>query len=30
MDEREYLWNNDKGYENLGAWVEKAARAAGK
>lgn len=25
-----YLWNNDKGYENLGAWVEKAAKAAGR
>lgn len=25
-----YLWNNGKGYENLGAWVEKAAKAAGK
>lgn len=25
-----YLWNNDKGYENLGTWVEDAAKAAGK
>lgn len=25
-----YRWNNDKGYENLGAWVEKAAKDAGK
>lgn len=25
-----YLWNNDHGYENLGAWVEAAARAAGR
>ena len=25
-----YLWNNDKGYENLGAWIEAAAKAAGK
>lgn len=25
-----YLWYKDKGYENLGMWVEKAARAAGK
>ena len=24
-----YLWNNHKGYENLGDWVEKAARKAG-
>jgi hypothetical protein len=24
-----YLWNNDKGYDNLGEWVEKAAKAAG-
>jgi hypothetical protein len=25
-----YLWNNDKGYDNLGIWVEDAAKAAGK
>lgn len=25
-----YLWNNDKGYENLGSWIEEAAKAAGK
>jgi hypothetical protein len=25
-----YLWNNDKGYENLGTWVEDAAKTAGK
>jgi hypothetical protein len=25
-----YLWNNDDGYENLGQWVEAAARAAGR
>ncbi len=25
-----YLWNNGKGYENLGSWVEDAAKAAGK
>lgn len=25
-----YFWNNDKGYENFGAWVEKAAKAAGR
>lgn len=25
-----YLWNNDKGYENIGDWIEKAAKAAGK
>jgi hypothetical protein len=25
-----YRWNADKGYENLGDWVEKAAKAAGK
>lgn len=24
-----YLWNNDKGYENLGKWIEVAAKAAG-
>ena len=25
-----YLWNSDKGYENLGNWIEKAAKEAGK
>jgi hypothetical protein len=25
-----YLWNKDDGYENLGDWVEAAAKAAGK
>jgi len=25
-----YLWNNDKGYENIGEWVEKAARDPGR
>ncbi|PKO72265.1 MAG: hypothetical protein CVU20_02780 [Betaproteobacteria bacterium HGW-Betaproteobacteria-14] len=25
-----YLWNNDKGYENLGKWIEEAAAAAGR
>jgi hypothetical protein len=25
-----YLWNNDKGYDNLGSWIEAAARAAGR
>lgn len=25
-----YLWNNDDGYNNLGAWIEKAAKAAGR
>jgi hypothetical protein len=25
-----YLWNNDDGYENLGAWIDAAATAAGK
>lgn len=25
-----YLWNNDNGYDNLGDWVEEAAKAAGK
>jgi len=25
-----YLWNNDDGYNNMGAWIEKAAKAAGK
>jgi len=25
-----YLWNNDNGYENLGEWIEQAAKKAGK
>ena len=25
-----YLWNNEKGYENLGDWIEKSAKDAGK
>jgi len=25
-----YLWNNEKGYENLGSWIEKAAKEAGR
>ena len=25
-----YLWDEDKGYENMGEWIEAAARAAGK
>lgn len=25
-----YLWNNDSGYENIGDWIEKAAKDAGK
>lgn len=25
-----YLWNNDNGYQNMGDWIEKAAKAAGK
>lgn len=25
-----YLWNKDKGRENLGFWVDKAAKAVGK
>ncbi|MFK8399915.1 TIR domain-containing protein [Pseudomonas sp. BGr12] len=27
---KNYLWNKDKGRENLGTWVEAAAKAAGK
>ncbi|MGE3744477.1 MAG: TIR domain-containing protein [Sphingomonadaceae bacterium] len=27
---KHYLWNNDNGRENLGAWVDAAAKAAGK
>ena len=25
-----YLWNNDDGYHNMGDWIEKAAKDAGK
>jgi hypothetical protein len=25
-----YLWNNDDGYTNIGVWIEKAARDAGR
>jgi hypothetical protein len=25
-----YLWNNDKGYDKMGEWIEKAAKDAGK
>ena len=25
-----YLWNIDKGYENMGDWIEEAAKLAGK
>ena len=25
-----YRWSKDEGYKNLGAWIEKAAKAAGK
>ena len=25
-----YLWNNDDGYNNMGDWIEQAARDAGK
>ena len=25
-----YLWNNDEGYKNVGVWIEKAAKAAGR
>jgi len=27
---KHYLWNNDSGRDNLGAWVEAAAKAAGR
>ncbi len=27
---RKYLWNNEKGRENLGKWIEQAARDAGR
>ncbi len=25
-----YYWNSDEGYKNIGSWIEKAAREAGK
>ncbi len=25
-----YLWNNDEGYKNMGDWIEKAAKNAGR
>ena len=25
-----YLWNNDKGYTNMGDWIEEAAKDAGR
>lgn len=25
-----YLWNNDDGYHNMGDWIEKAAKKAGR
>lgn len=25
-----YLWNNDDGYNNMGEWIEKAAKVAGR
>jgi len=25
-----YLWNKDKGYKNMGNWIEEAAKLAGK
>lgn len=25
-----YLWDKDDGYNNMGSWIEKAAKAAGK
>ncbi len=25
-----YLWNNDDGYNNMGGWIEKAAKDAGR
>jgi hypothetical protein len=27
---KKYLWNNENGRENLGSWIEEAARKAGK
>jgi hypothetical protein len=25
-----YLWNNEDGFKNIGAWIEEAAKAAGR
>ena len=25
-----YLWNNHEGYKNMGDWIEKAAKEAGR
>jgi hypothetical protein len=25
-----YLWNNDAGYQNIGSWIEKAAKDVGR
>jgi hypothetical protein len=25
-----YFWNNEKGYQNMGTWIEAAAKAVGK
>ena len=25
-----YLWNKEEGYKNMGVWIEKAAKKAGK
>jgi hypothetical protein len=27
---RDYKWNNDDGYKNMGDWIEAAAKAAGR
>ncbi|MBU0694655.1 MAG: TIR domain-containing protein [Candidatus Omnitrophica bacterium] len=29
-DYKFYLWNNDNGYKNMGDWIEKAAKDAGR
>ncbi len=29
-DYKFYLWNNEKGYENMGDWIEQAAKDAGR
>ena len=29
-DYKFYLWNNDEGYKNMGDWIEKAAKDAGR
>ena len=27
---KDYKWNNDDGYKNMGDWIEEAAKDAGR